>query len=840
MQAIASTFVGRDGELARLSAWLSADPAVAIIGEPGIGKTSLVRAAAASAGIRLLEGGGFATLAEMPYLAFRRATGLPVAGDAAAVAALVERHVGPDVLFIDDLQWVDRATSAAVRLLHGRIGIVVAIRSGDPGTEAALAVADALGLVRLALPGLAPEAARTVVRRRRPALGSMEVDRIVARAGGNPLVLEEIAVHGEPSGVVRRSIAAGLLGLSAEARELVEVLAIASLPVDRERLGAGADEPLQSGILVEHTGQVEVRHALIAEAIRDELGSADLENRHARAATLVLDPLEVARHLVLAGRPDAAASTATTALSTIVDPRTRAGLLDVVARTSPSEAGLGPRLAAATALSSVSDWESVVGVIEVGEGSGTPDERAERDALLGHALFSLGRHAEARAVLGRGGSSSVDPSGAAAAHVAIERAAFKVNVDGQLEAAIEDLREVLASQSSGSQAHAQVRAILESMSVLATLPVDIPYLLGAIDGALAARAYASAADLARVVNFALLIWQGADAALSFVDGLAPRFDDAGVAGTALELKAEAVQACLLAGRPREAVARADDLLELPAPPRSKHTADIFRARALGLMGRFDEAKRLDELEAVVAADFVGRGELIATQAELALWGGQPNRAIALVEAVLAIPSPIHGGHTLPKLTRSWAEFDSGHPPSAVTGILPAPTQAGATFEVDGLRLLHDGETAGAAIQFAEAAARWEAFNAPRAVFCRWAEGEALRRAGDLALMERRLASALEAAIASDHEVAAVRIRRSMRQAGVRVPAVERRQAAAGSGLTRRERELLGLAGQGLTNAEIARRMGLGRPTVARILSNAMGKLGAGSRAQAVNLAEDLV
>lgn len=34
---------------------------------------------------------------------------------------------------------------------------------------------------------------------------------------------------------------------------------------------------------------------------------------------------------------------------------------------------------------------------------------------------------------------------------------------------------------------------------------------------------------------------------------------------------------------------------------------------------------------------------------------------------------------------------------------------------------------------------------------------------------------------------------------------------------------------------IARRMGLGRPTVTRILSNAMAKLGATSRAQAVTL-----
>lgn len=36
---------------------------------------------------------------------------------------------------------------------------------------------------------------------------------------------------------------------------------------------------------------------------------------------------------------------------------------------------------------------------------------------------------------------------------------------------------------------------------------------------------------------------------------------------------------------------------------------------------------------------------------------------------------------------------------------------------------------------------------------------------------------------------------------------------------------------GLTNVEIARRLGLGRPTVARILASAMMKLGVSSRAQ---------
>jgi non-specific serine/threonine protein kinase len=59
-------------------------------------------------------------------------------------------------------------------------------------------------------------------------------------------------------------------------------------------------------------------------------------------------------------------------------------------------------------------------------------------------------------------------------------------------------------------------------------------------------------------------------------------------------------------------------------------------------------------------------------------------------------------------------------------------------------------------------------------------------------------------------------------------------------LTTRERDLAALVGLGLTNPEIARRMGLGRPTVARLLSNAMSKLGVDSRTQLAARIDELV
>ena len=65
---------------------------------------------------------------------------------------------------------------------------------------------------------------------------------------------------------------------------------------------------------------------------------------------------------------------------------------------------------------------------------------------------------------------------------------------------------------------------------------------------------------------------------------------------------------------------------------------------------------------------------------------------------------------------------------------------------------------------------------------------------------------------------------------------ERTFGARAGGLTRREREVLAHVERGLTNLEIARRMRIARPTVGRLLSNAMDRLGAESRAHAVVLA----
>ena len=839
MEGARTGLVGRDDELRRLGIAIMSGRPAAVVGEAGIGKTSLVRSAASVQEVTIHEGGGFATLVAMPFLALRRAVGDDLEGDAAHVAEAVEERIGPDLLFIDDLQWVDDGSLRVLELLAGRLLLVTAIRAGDGRAGLALATAERIGSEAIKLGGVDEETARSIVRRVRPSLAAATVEQVVARAGGNPLVLEEMAAYGAPSPVLARALETGYDLLSPDGRDVVELLAIADRPIDRDRLGPAIDEPIRAGLIVERRDLIELRHALLAEAIRARLNETSRAALHERVAGLVDDPAEKARHQAAAGDGPGARGTALAALPSVTDPLKRATLFVIVAEASPA-GDLEPRLRAARALADLSMWDEVVALIGRAFDGAAAELLAGQAALLAHATYSLGRHDEARRHLDEGRSLAIDPAGPPAARLAIEDAAFMVNVDGRILDAIALLDLELARRPAETPEAFAMRAIREAIALLAVMDADIGFLRAAIDAGLNAGSFASAADLARVVNLALLLWTGAEAALDFLDGTGRRFEAAGVSGVALEFQAERVQAALLAGRLADAVAFGDELLERPAPWRARQAADIFRARALGLMGRIDEAQAsLAALEGRVTEDFVGRGELLAAGAEIALWGGMPERAIELATAVRAVPAPIMNAYLLSDLTCAWAALELGTAPAPLGDIAPIRIDAGAIPESAALSLLHEGRPDDAAAQFSEAAALWSGFHEPRAMLCRWAHGEALRQAGRHDEMAERLTSVLDEATAGGHWIIALRARRSLRQAGLRTTADQRPSAPAGLRLTPRESELIELVGRGLTNIEIARRMGLGRPTVARILSNAMAKLGAASRAQAVVLAAEL-
>ncbi|MFI6604127.1 AAA family ATPase [Nonomuraea sp. NPDC050536] len=254
-QVIAGAAAGRSGVLV-------------VRAEPGTGKSALLDAAAAEAGIRVLRGSGVETEAELPFAALhlllrpllggldalpepqadalRGALGLARSSGSdrfliglATLTLLAE--AGPLACLVDDAQWVDRASLeallfAARRLDCEGVALVFATRAVSRDLLASAA------LPELVLEGLDREAALGVLAEHAPGLPAHVRDRILAESGGNPLALIEL-----PSMDVD-SLSAGPLPLPHRLQEAYQER-IAGLPQDtRTLLLALAAEDLDAAL----------------------------------------------------------------------------------------------------------------------------------------------------------------------------------------------------------------------------------------------------------------------------------------------------------------------------------------------------------------------------------------------------------------------------------------------------------------------------------------------------------------------------------------------------------------------------------------------------------------
>lgn len=296
---------------------------------------------------------------------------------AAALATILRRlaEAGPVLVGVDDLNWVDAASTHALEFALRRqegfpVGALATVRTGEGEYPRPLERSvDSARVDRLVLGPLDAINMREVLCMRLSANISERLARRIHRSSrGNPLHAIEVGravlTSGEPPGSeplpvpddVRLLVEARVRELPAEtAAALLEAAATStpSVPPLCEQALAGAE---RAGIVrIADDGTVAFVHPLYQVAVYAAAPLADRRAVHARLATTALEPEERARHLGLAATgPDASVAAA---LAAAADSAARRGAVDVAAQlaerawrlTPPREAELAAERALASA-----------------------------------------------------------------------------------------------------------------------------------------------------------------------------------------------------------------------------------------------------------------------------------------------------------------------------------------------------------------------------------------------------------------------------------------------------------------------------------------------------------
>jgi DNA-binding CsgD family transcriptional regulator len=352
--------LGRVAECAQVDRLLAAaragtSGALLIRGDPGVGKTALLRYAAEHAeDMTVLTARGVEAEADVPFcgllelfrpilrcleriaapqaLALRSALALGPAGatdrfiiGAATLSMLAaQAEESPLLVLADDAQWLDASSAAALvfatrRLLADSVAVVLAVRSGEaPAIEA-------VGLPEVVLGGLDREAAGALLARHADAPVPAETADLLIRAtGGNALALVELATEAAdlkadllgglaPAATsVEQAFLRRTRGLSQQARRALMLAAavgsgeLSTIAQAAAILGidvSALDEAERVGLIAIADAQLEFRHPLVRSALYHAAPAAERRAAHHAAADIFRrrhDPDRHAWHLASA------------------------------------------------------------------------------------------------------------------------------------------------------------------------------------------------------------------------------------------------------------------------------------------------------------------------------------------------------------------------------------------------------------------------------------------------------------------------------------------------------------------------------------------------------------
>jgi DNA-binding CsgD family transcriptional regulator/tetratricopeptide (TPR) repeat protein len=722
---------------------------------------------------------------------------------------------------LEDAHWADEATVDLLLYLGRRLDrtrtlLVATYRDDELGVDHRLRVvlAEVDESRRIPLRPLSIEGVRTL------AAGSpfdpVELHRLT---GGNPFyVTEALAAGGKGvAASIRDAVLARVARLGDDARAVVDAVAVAGPEVDLlervlgERLGA-LDECLASGVLRPSDDGVAFRHELTRQVVENSIDPRrrlDLHRRTLAALGASGEPARLAHHAEAAGDAEAVLEFAPAAGAEAASLGAHREAAAQSARALRFGDGL-PLAERARLLESRSyacyltdqNDEAVAAIEEAVEcyrALGAKLEEGDRMRWLSETLWCPGRVAESeRAARGAVELLETLPPGRA------------------LGMAYANLASLCADDDEREEAVAWARRALELAEQLGETEVKVYALntIGACEFAEGGRAklerglqLAQDAGLDEQAGRAYVILAGASVqgrqftqARRYIDAGCAFCSDRGLERDLRYLLAYRSRLELDEGRWDEAVESARRVLRIP---RTSTTPRIVALVVLGLVRARrrdgDPWELLDEAWALAepTGELLRTRHVAAARAEAAWLEGRPDGVVDATEATFRLALRKRA-HSVVRELAVWRRR------AGVVEELPAVASRPRTPE-----------------QWAELGCPYEAALALADV----GEEEALRRSHE-ELLELGAAGA------------AALVAAKLRDLGVRGIARGPRAATRADplGLTRRERNVLELLAEGLTNSEIAATLVLSEKTVSHHVSSILDKLGVRSRYDAAKLA----